>query len=173
MAIVLGIDPGSRITGYGVLSAEGNRLRYIDSGCIRTQSATSLSEKLDIIYRGISEVIQLHSPQEVGVEQVFMARNADSALKLGQARGAAIVACTFNQLPVFEYSARQVKQSVVGTGGADKTQVQAMICHLLGLDKPPQADAADALGVAVCHTHMTQGMIRLAGAKKIRRGRMR
>ena len=173
MAIVLGIDPGSRVTGYGVLCSEGNGLRYIDSGCIRTQAATNLSEKLDIIYRGISEVIQLYSPQEVGVEQVFMARNADSALHLGQARGAAIVACTFNKLPVFEYSARQVKQAVVGTGGADKSQVQSMICHLLGLDKPPQADAADALGVAVCHTHMNQSLIRLAGAKKLRRGRMR
>lgn len=173
MAIVLGIDPGSRITGYGVIHSEGSKLRYIDSGCIRTESAQSLSEKLDIIYRGISQVIQLHSPQEVGVEQVFMARNADSALKLGQARGAAIVACTYNHLPVSEYSARQVKQSVVGTGSADKSQVQAMICHLLGLSKAPQADAADALGVAVCHTHMTQSMIRMAGAKKVRRGRLR
>ncbi len=173
MAIVLGIDPGSRVTGYGVIYSKGSELSYVDSGCIRTQSATSLSEKLDIIYRGVSEVIQLHSPQEVGIEQVFMARNADSALKLGQARGAAIVACTFNKIPVFEYSARQVKQSVVGTGSADKTQVQTMICHLLGLNKTPQADAADALGVAVCHTHMTQGMIRMAGAKKVRRGRLR
>ncbi|MGB1059864.1 MAG: crossover junction endodeoxyribonuclease RuvC [Ketobacter sp.] len=173
MAIVLGIDPGSRVTGYGVIAAEGSRLIYIDSGCIRTQSAATLSEKLDIIYRGINEVIQLHSPQEVGVEQVFMARNADSALKLGQARGAAIVACTFNHVPVFEYSARQVKQAVVGTGAADKVQVQAMICRLLGLEPAPQADAADALGVAVCHTHMTQGMIRMAGARKLRRGRMR
>ncbi|HBO92967.1 MAG TPA: crossover junction endodeoxyribonuclease RuvC [Gammaproteobacteria bacterium] len=173
MAIVLGIDPGSRVTGYGVIAAEGSRLIYIHSGCIRTQSAETLSEKLDIIYRGINEVIQLHSPQEVGVEQVFMARNADSALKLGQARGAAIVACTFNHVPVFEYSARQVKQAVVGTGAADKVQVQAMICRLLGLERAPQADAADALGVAVCHTHMTQGMIRMAGARKLRRGRMR
>ena len=173
MAIVLGIDPGSRITGYGVINSVGSQLSYIDSGCIRTEAATSLSEKLDIIYREICEIIQLHSPQEVGIEQVFMARNADSALKLGQARGAAIVACTFNELPVYEYSARQVKQSVVGTGGADKAQVQTMICHLLGLDKTPQADAADALGVAVCHTHMTQGLIKMAGAKKIRRGRMR
>lgn len=173
MAIVLGIDPGSRITGYGVIYSKGAQLSYVDSGCIRTESASNLSEKLDIIYRGISEVIQMHSPQEVGVEQVFMARNADSALKLGQARGAAIVACTFNGLPVHEYSARQVKQAVVGTGGADKSQVQMMICHLLGLNKAPQADAADALGVAVCHTHMTQGMIRMAGAKKVRRGRLR
>ncbi|AUM14559.1 crossover junction endodeoxyribonuclease RuvC [Ketobacter alkanivorans] len=173
MAIVLGIDPGSRVTGYGVIAAEGSKLTYIDSGCIRTVAAENLSEKLDIIYRGINEVIHLHCPQEVGIEQVFMARNADSALKLGQARGAAIVACTFNRVPVFEYSARQVKQSVVGTGAAEKVQVQSMICRLLGLERAPQADAADALGVAICHTHMTQGMIRMAGARKVRRGRLR
>ncbi|MEZ5505442.1 MAG: crossover junction endodeoxyribonuclease RuvC [Gammaproteobacteria bacterium] len=173
MAVVLGIDPGSRITGYGVISTEGSKLIYIDSGCIRTETARDLSEKLDMICRGIDQIIRLHSPTEVGIEQVFMARNADSALKLGQARGAAIVACTLNKVPVHEYSARQVKQAVVGTGAADKTQVQHMICHLLGLSQSPQADAADALGVAVCHTHMVQGMIRMAGARKIRRGRMR
>ena len=173
MAVVLGIDPGSRITGYGIISAEGSKLIYIDSGCIRTEAARDLSEKLDMICRGIDQIIRLHHPTEVGIEQVFMARNADSALKLGQARGAAIVACTLNKLPVHEYSARQVKQAVVGTGAAEKTQVQSMICRLLGLSKAPQADAADALGVAVCHTHMAQGMIRMAGARKVRRGRLR
>lgn len=170
---MLGIDPGSRVTGYGVIHVQGAQLSYIDSGCIRTEKATDLSEKLDLIYRGINEIIRLHCPTEVGVEQVFMARNADSALKLGQARGAAIVACTYQSLPVFEYSARQIKQSVVGTGAAEKAQVQAMICHLLKLSRTPQADAADALGVAICHTHMTQGLIRMAGAKKLRRGRAR
>lgn len=173
MAVVLGIDPGSRITGYGIICTEGGKLVYIDSGCIRTEKARDLSEKLDMICRGIHQIIKLHAPTEVGIEQVFMARNADSALKLGQARGAAIVACTLNDLPVHEYSARQVKQAVVGTGAADKTQVQHMIRHLLNLPQSPQADAADALGVAVCHTHMNQGMIRLAGARKIRRGRLR
>lgn len=173
MAVVLGIDPGSRITGYGVISAEGSKLIYIDSGCIRTETARDLSEKLDMICRGIDQVIRLYAPTEVGIEQVFMARNADSALKLGQARGAAIVACTLNKIPVHEYSARQVKQAVVGTGAADKVQVQSMICRLLSLSQSPQADAADALGVAVCHTHMMQGMIRMAGARKIRRGRLR
>lgn len=172
MAIILGIDPGSRITGYGVIDAEGSKLNYIDSGCIKTESAQNLSEKLDLIFRGIQQVIQMHSPQQVGIEQVFMARNADSALKLGQARGAAMVACTYNQIPVYEYSARQVKQSVVGTGAADKKQVQMMVCHLLSLSKTPQADAADALGIAICHTHMYQGLIRMAGAHKIRRRRM-
>ncbi|HVL02669.1 MAG TPA: crossover junction endodeoxyribonuclease RuvC [Dongiaceae bacterium] len=173
MAIVLGIDPGSRITGYGVISAESSRLHYIDSGCIRTESAADLAEKLDMIFRGIDQVIRLHHPEQVGIEQVFLARNADSALKLGQARGVAIVACTQHQLPVAEYSARQVKQAVVGTGAAEKTQVQRMVCHLLGLDKSPQADAADALAVAICHAHMSQSMLRLAGARKVRRGRLR
>jgi len=173
MAVVLGIDPGSRITGYGIISVEGSKLIYIDSGCIRTESARDLSEKLDMICRGIDHIIRLHQPTEAGIEQVFMARNADSALKLGQARGAAIVACTLNKLPVHEYSARQVKQAVVGTGAAEKVQVQSMICRLLGLNQAPQADAADALGVAVCHTHMSQGMIRMAGARKVRRGRLR
>lgn len=173
MAIILGIDPGSRVTGYGVIHQQGGQLSYIDSGCIRTESAESLAERLDIIYQGINEVIRLHCPLVAGVEQVFMARNADSALKLGQARGAAIVACTTQNIPVNEYSARQVKQAVVGTGAAQKAQMQAMICHILHLHKTPQQDAADALGVAVCHAHMENSLIKMAGAKKVRRGRVR
>ena len=173
MSIILGIDPGSRVTGYGVIHSQGSQLEYIDSGCIRTQGAESLSERLEIIYQGIDDVIRLHCPVVAGIEQVFMARNADSALKLGQARGAAIVACTNQKLPVNEYSARQVKQAVVGTGAAQKAQMQAMICHLLKLSKAPQQDAADALGVAVCHAHMEKSLIRMAGARKVRRGRIR
>lgn len=173
MAVILGIDPGSRITGYGVIQAEGSRLQYIDSGCIRTEAAPDLAGKLDLIFRGISQIIDQYQPRQVGIEQIFMARNADSALKLGQARGVAIVACTVRHLPVAEYSARQVKQSVVGTGAAEKTQVQKMVCYLLGLEKSPQADAADALAVAICHIHMSQGMLQLAGARKVRRGRLR
>ena len=173
MSIILGIDPGSRITGYGVIEVDGSKCFYVDSGCIRTDTELDLPERLGQIFEGINEVIRLFLPQEVGVEQVFMAKNADSALKLGQARGAAIVACTTHRIPVSEYSARQVKQAVVGTGAAEKEQVQRMVCHLLKLDKTPQADAADALGVALCHTHMQQSMIRLAGAQKIRRRRLR
>ncbi|MCG8672718.1 MAG: crossover junction endodeoxyribonuclease RuvC [Pseudomonadales bacterium] len=173
MSVILGIDPGSRITGYGVIYSHGNQLEYVDSGCIKTEAADNLSERLNIIYQGIEEVIRLHCPNVAGVEQVFMARNADSALKLGQARGAAIVACTNQQVPVNEYSARQVKQAVVGTGAAQKSQMQAMICHLLKLSKTPQQDAADALGVAVCHAHMEKSLIKMAGAKKVRRGRIR
>ncbi|PIE41929.1 MAG: crossover junction endodeoxyribonuclease RuvC [Gammaproteobacteria bacterium] len=173
MSVILGIDPGSRVTGYGVIYQHGSRLEYVDSGCIRTQNAENLPERLQIIYQGIDEIIRLHCPVVAGIEQVFMARNADSALKLGQARGAAMVACTNQQLPVHEYSARQVKQAVVGTGAAQKSQIQAMICHILKLDKAPQQDAADALGVAVCHAHMETSLIKMAGAKKVRRGRIR
>ncbi len=172
MPVVLGIDPGSRVTGYGVIEHQGDNLSYVDSGCIRTTSEAALSSRLQLIFAGIQQVISTYHPDEVGIEQVFMAKNADSALKLGQARGAAMVACTQFGLPVFEYSARQIKQAVVGTGGAQKSQVQMMVSYLLKLEKTPQADAADALGVALCHAHMHQSMIRLAGSK-VRRRRVR
>ncbi|HEY9135559.1 MAG TPA: crossover junction endodeoxyribonuclease RuvC [Pseudomonadales bacterium] len=172
MPLILGIDPGSRTTGYGVINFNQGRHEYIDSGCIRT-SGDDFSLKLKQIFDGINEIINLHCPHEVGIEQVFMSRNADSAFKLGQARGAAIVAAVYHNLPVSEYSARQVKQAVVGHGAADKTQVQHMVCQILGLEKKPQEDAADALGIALCHAHTQQGLIRLAGASKVRRGRIR
>lgn len=155
MAIVLGIDPGSRITGYGLIRAEGRSLSWLASGCIRTESA-DLPARLKRIYDGVSEIITQFSPDFFAIEQVFMAKNADSALKLGQARGAAIVAAVSNHLPVFEYAARQVKQSVVGSGGADKKQVQHMVKTLLSLLNNPQADASDALAVAITHCHMKQ-----------------
>jgi len=173
MAVVLGIDPGSRITGYGVIDVQGDRMEYIDSGCIRMDTKAELPGRLKQIFEGIDEVVRLYRPQQVGVEQVFMAKNAGSALKLGHARGAAIVACTLQNIPVFEYSARQIKQAVVGSGSAEKTQVQQMVCYLLKLANTPQEDAADALGVALCHSHMQQSMVRLSGARKIRRGRLR
>lgn len=172
MAIILGIDPGSRITGYGVINVVGAQIEYIDSGCIRVKGE-ELPERLHQIYEGISQVINLYQPQQMAIEQVFMARNPDSALKLGQARGAAIVATVSQDVPVAEYSARQVKQSVVGKGSADKTQVQHMVTAILNLPKAPQADAADALAIALCHVHTQQSLIRIAGAKSSRRGRMR
>ncbi|MFC4698891.1 crossover junction endodeoxyribonuclease RuvC [Glaciecola siphonariae] len=173
MKIILGIDPGSRITGYGIIRVSGNKTEYVGSGCIRVQDE-NLASRLHNVYTGVKEIIRQFQPTEFAIEQVFMAKNADSALKLGQARGAAIVAATGNALPVFEYSARQIKQSVVGTGGADKTQVQHMVTHLLKLGKTPQADAADALAVALCHLHTEQSMIRMSGqASKTVRGRLR
>ncbi len=171
MAILMGIDPGSRITGYGLIEEIGNKLHYVASGCIRIQDAP-LPEKLHQIYQGIYTIIEQYSPQSVGVEQVFMSRNADSALKLGQARAAAIVAAVNQGVEVAEYSARQVKQAVVGKGSADKTQVQHMVTSILKLSATPQADAADALAVALCHSHTRASLIRMAGVSGIRRKRL-
>lgn len=171
--IILGIDPGSRITGYGLIARRHGKLVYVASGCIRLKT-DALPERLSQIFSSVGEVIKQYGPQQFAIEQVFMAKNPDSALKLGQARGAAIVAATQSQLPVAEYSARQIKQAVVGKGGADKSQVQHMVKHLLGLPGTPQADAADALAVALCHAHTEQSLIKLAGqASKTVRGRLR
>lgn len=160
MAIILGIDPGSRITGYGVIRQQGRQLIYIGSGCIRTQ-ADDLPTRLQRIYAGVTEIITQYRPDSFAIEQVFMAKNADSALKLGQARGVAILAAVNNQLPVFEYAALQVKQSVVGTGVAEKKQVQHMVCSILKLLSHPQADAADALAIAITHCHFNQNLARI------------
>ncbi|MGY3902934.1 crossover junction endodeoxyribonuclease RuvC [Aeromonas lusitana] len=162
MSIILGIDPGSRITGYGVIRIVSGKAEYLGSGCIRTDLG-ELPSRLKQVYDGVSEIITQFKPDEFAIERVFMARNADSALKLGQARGSAIVAAVNALLPVSEYSATQIKQAVVGTGGAAKEQVQHMVTHLLKLSATPQADAADALGVALCHFHTHQSLIRMAG----------
>ncbi len=173
MTTILGIDPGSRITGYGIVQQQGAKFHYIGSGCIRTPNK-DLSIKLDTIFAGVSEIIQQYKPDTFAIEQVFLAHNPDSALKLGQARGSAIVAATQGLLPVFEYSARQIKQAVVGSGAADKSQVQHMVQHILKLDGKPQADAADALAVAICHGNTNQSLVAMAGvARKTVRGRLR
>jgi len=151
--IILGIDPGSRKTGYGLISKQGNRLVHIDNGAIFTQSAKDFPQRLEKIFTGLSAVIAQYQPEVVAVENVFLAKNAMSALKLGQARGAAIVAAVNVGLPVHEYTAMQVKQAVVGTGRAEKTQVQQMIKALLNLPEVAQEDASDALAVAICHAH--------------------
>lgn len=147
--VIIGIDPGSRVTGFGVIRCEGNRHFYLASGCIRVTSE-NLGDRLTQILKGIQDVIALYHPKEAAIEQVFMHQNPGAALKLGQARGAAIVALG---LPIAEYSARQVKQAVVGFGAAKKTQVQDMVKRLLNLSEDLQADAADALAVALCHAH--------------------
>lgn len=149
MTVIIGIDPGSRITGYGVIRVEGNQSFYLASGCIQLSSEQP-AERLQKIFSGLQEIIHLFQPHEAAIEQVFMHENPGSALKLGQARGAAIVAFT---IPVAEYSARQVKQSVVGYGAAKKEQVQHMVGRLLNLTERLQADAADALAIALCHAH--------------------
>lgn len=161
MTIILGIDPGSRITGYGIVRQRGRQLDYLGSGCIR-MTMNELPARLKLVYAGVSEIITQFNPDSFAIEQVFMAKNADSALKLGQARGAAIVAAVNMGLPVFEYAARQVKQTVVGSGGAEKRQVQCMVRSLLKLARDPQADAADALAVAITHCHMNQGILKVS-----------
>ncbi|PTU72771.1 crossover junction endodeoxyribonuclease RuvC [Pseudomonas mangrovi] len=173
MTLVLGIDPGSRITGYGVVRDIGRGCEYVASGCIRTGSG-ALDERLKAVFRGVSEVIAQYGPVTMGIEQVFMARNADSALKLGQARGAAIVAAAEAGLEFGEYTATQVKQALVGTGAASKEQVQMMVMQLLRLTSKPQIDASDALAIALCHAHHRQGLIPhgLLGARR-RSGRLR
>ena len=150
---VLGIDPGSRITGYGIAEKVGNRLVHIDNGAIFTDKAGDFPNRLKAIYEGLVRVIATYSPDAVAVEQIFLAHNAQSALKLGQARGAAIVAGVNAGLPVFEYTAMQVKQAVVGHGHATKDQVQQMVRILLNLPEIAQADASDALAVAICHAN--------------------
>jgi len=171
MALILGVDPGSRLTGFGVISVVGARCDYVTSGCIRVGDA-EFPERLKRIFDGISTIIREHNPQQMVIEQVFMAKNASSALKLGQARGAAIVAGVTNGLPVSEYSARQIKQSVVGTGAAQKAQVQHMVMTLLTLSALPQEDAADALAAALCHAHTQRGLVSLSGVRVGRRGRL-
>src|SRR5690554_2929658 len=173
MPIILGVDPGSRITGYGIIRVEGRQIEYIDSGCIRV-GEKPMAERLQTIFHSLAVLIGEYRPEEFAIEQVFMARNPDSALKLGQARGAAIVSAANSGLAVHEYSARQGEQAVVGTGGADKAQVQDMVQALLGLSRKAQAGAADALASALCHAHRNQSMVKLAGAGgKVRGGRVR
>lgn len=153
---ILGIDPGTRITGYGLVEKDGNRLRHIDNGAIYTSSDDALPQRLKIIHDGLVEVIARYQPDAMAIEQVFMAKNALSALKLGQARGAAIVAGVNAQLPVAEYSALQVKSAVVGYGKAGKAQVQQMVKALMKLPEIAQEDASDALAVAICHANSYQ-----------------
>ena len=167
MRRILGIDPGSRITGYGVIDSDGIRSAYVTSGCIRL-AGEDFPARLGRIFEALSELIERRRPAEVAVEQVFVSRNAAAALKLGQARGAAICAAVTRGLPVHEYTPRMVKQSVVGAGGADKGQIQHMVRLLLDLPEAPAADAADALAVALSHAHtaVTQGRLRRAAGQR-------
>lgn len=147
---ILGIDPGSRATGYGVIESSIGKVRYIASGCIKTVSG-SLPERLAEIYHGISDVISLHNPDIAVVEQVFVSVNPGSALKLGHARGSAICACAANGIKVYEYSAREIKKTITGNGAATKEQIQYMVQMLLTLREQPDEDAADALAGALTH----------------------
>jgi crossover junction endodeoxyribonuclease RuvC len=161
MIRIIGIDPGSRVTGYGIIDQHGQKVSYVASGCIRVQG-DAIAARLGMIFEGVNQVIEEYQPEEMAVERVFMNKNPDSALKLGQARGAAICAGVTCTVPVSEYAAREIKQAVVGKGGALKAQVQHMICVLLSLDKAPPNDAADALAVAICHCHHRETRRRVA-----------
>ncbi|MCA1796794.1 MAG: crossover junction endodeoxyribonuclease RuvC [Desulfuromonadaceae bacterium] len=150
---ILGIDPGTRITGYGLVDQRGNRLSHVDNGAIYTLSSDELPLRLSQIYSGLLQAIETYKPDTMAIEKVFVAKNAGSALKLGQARGTAIVAGVNAGLPVYEYSALQVKSAVVGYGKAGKTQVQQMVKALLKLPEIAQEDASDALAIAICHAN--------------------
>lgn len=159
----MGIDPGSAITGYGVIEHLDRRSRLIECGCIRTEAGSPLPARLKRIYDGLIEVITTHRPDQVAIEETFYGKNARAALTIGQARGVALLAAANEGVEVAEYAPREVKQSVVGSGGAAKEQVQFMVKALLGLPRPPQPeDAADAVAVALCHANRTmwRGMVR-------------
>ena len=149
---ILGIDPGSRFTGFGVLDFEGDKPRYVASGTIKSPDG-SFPDRLRKIFESVGEIVEDYRPAIVSIESVFMARNAGSALKLGHARSAALCATFAYDVDVFEYSPREIKLAVVGTGAATKEQVQHMVVSLLQLDGAPAEDAADALAAAICHAH--------------------
>ncbi|MDR2690577.1 MAG: crossover junction endodeoxyribonuclease RuvC [Azoarcus sp.] len=169
---ILGLDPGLRITGFGLIDMQGNRLRYVASGCIRGAdgAASALPIRLKTLFDGVREVIDRYHPDLAAVEKVFVSVNPQSTLLLGQARGAVICGAVSSDLPVSEYTALQVKQAVVGHGKAAKEQVQHMVMRLLDLPAAPQADAADALACAICHAHGSTGLGALAGSGHGRRG---
>lgn len=165
---ILGLDPGLRITGFGVIDVLGSQLRYVASGCIKTRDG-ELPGRLKTLLDGVREVIATYQPDKVAVEKVFVNVNPQSTLLLGQARGAVICGAVSCELPVAEYTALQVKQSVVGYGKAAKEQVQHMVQRLLALDASPGPDAADALACAICHAHGGEGLGGQAGVGGRRR----
>jgi crossover junction endodeoxyribonuclease RuvC len=170
---ILGIDPGLRSTGFGVIDKAGSTLSYVASGCVKTDSEGSLPQRIATILDGLGEIIATYRPQQAAVEIVFVNVNPQSTLLLGQARGAAIAARVTAKLPVAEYTALQVKQAVVGHGKAAKEQVQAMVARLLKLPGVPGADAADALACAIAHAHGGQGLGALATlGRRVRGGRL-
>ena len=176
--IILGIDPGLRTTGFGVIEKHGSKLRYIASGTIKTGSESALPPRLKVIFAGIAEIIRTYNPDCAAIEKVFVNVNPQSTLLLGQARGAAITALVGSDLDVAEYTALQVKQAVTGTGKAEKAQVQDMVARLLVLPGLPGTDAADALGVAICHANSHDALALIGalapalGGLRMKRGRL-
>lgn len=170
---ILGIDPGSRVTGFGVIDVRGREHFYIASGCIKTPPDAPLPERIAVIVRHIDEIVRTYQPQQAAVEQVFVNVNPASTLMLGQARGAALAALVMHGLPVSEYTALQVKQAVVGKGKAAKEQVQHMVVQMLSLSGTPQSDAADGLAVALTHALRNHGLAAQLNPNgmKVKRGR--
>ena len=160
---ILGIDPGSRITGFGVVDIHEQRIVHVCSGCLRIKG-DDLGQRLYQIHSGVAAIVAEHHPQELAIEKVFVHRNVSAALKLGQARGVAVVAAVSAGMLLSEYSPNEIKQAITGRGHAEKQQVQHMIKLLLGLSVLPQSDAADALAVAVCHGHVRESRARIARA---------
>ncbi|MCS6931477.1 MAG: crossover junction endodeoxyribonuclease RuvC [Acetobacteraceae bacterium] len=159
---ILGLDPGLQHTGWGLIRQDGSRLSHLGDGVISTDASLPLAERLLQLHRGLAAVIALHEPHEAAVERTYVARNPDSALKLGQARGVVLLAPALAGIPVAEYQAMEVKRAVVGTGHALKEQVTDMVRRLLPGVRPQRADAADALAVAICHAHSRRGAVGLA-----------
>lgn len=170
----MGIDPGSRVTGFGVIDLVQGQRHYVASGCIKTPEGAALSERIKVIVTGLFDVIDTYQPDEAAIEQVFVNVNPASTLMLGQARGACISALVIKNLSVADYTALQVKQSVVGHGKAAKEQVQHMVVRMLSLSGVPQSDAADALAVALAHANLSSGVIGqlAASGMKIKAGRL-
>ena len=165
---ILGVDPGSLTTGWGLVELEGNQLRHIANGIIAASAALGQAERLHQIHCGIEEVIKQYRPGAVSLEKVFFSHNAQSALKLGQARGMAMLAAAQNQIAVSEYSATEIKVAVVGYGHASKEQIQKMVSALLGLRGALRADAADALAAAICHVHRRAYQARIAVSRAVK-----
>lgn len=166
--IILGIDPGSQITGYGVLEKSGNHLQHIDNGGIFTQSQKDFPSRLHTIFQGVKELIQKFSPDVVAIENIFYAKNVKSTVQLGHARGAAMVAGVEFNLPIYEYTPLVIKQAVVGYGRASKEQIQQMVKNILRLSEVAYYDASDALAVAICHANSSalDQKIKMAGSRK-------
>jgi len=152
--IILGIDPGSRVTGFGLVQTSGDSYRYVDSGIIRISLIDNFPQRLGALFKAMDSLLEEYQPDAIAIEKVFVSRSAVSALKLGQARGAAIAACVARGAPVFEYASTEVKKAIVGRGHARKEQVQYMVKVLLSLKDEPQSDAADALAMAMTHGHL-------------------
>jgi crossover junction endodeoxyribonuclease RuvC len=161
---VIGLDPGLRATGWGVIHAEGNRLRHVANGTIRVKDDSDMATRLARLYRGLQAVMEEHMPDEAAVEEVFVNRNPSSTLKLGQARGIVMLVPALARATVFEYPANLVKKSVVGSGHASKDQVAMMVRTLLPTAQPDSSDAADALAVAICHAHHRSSLTRWTAA---------